>query len=144
MSEAHGAKGKAARRGPRLTVDAIVVKDGNILLVKRGRPPFEGLHALPGGFVEEGETVEKAVVRELLEETGIKATVERLFGIYSELGRDPRGHTVSAVFVMRYESGEAMGGDDAAAAIWLPLKRLPIEMAFDHARIIADFRPSWC
>jgi 8-oxo-dGTP diphosphatase len=131
-------------RGPRLAVDAIVVKDGNILLVKRGRPPFEGLYALPGGFVEAGEKVEAAVARELLEETGITAKVERLFGVYSEPGRDPRGHVVSAVFVMRYESGEAKGGDDAAAAVWLPLKRLPIDMAFDHARIISDFRHSWC
>jgi 8-oxo-dGTP diphosphatase len=144
LSESDGAKRKADRRGPRLTVDAIVVKDGSILLVKRGRPPFEGLHALPGGFVEDGETVEKAVARELLEETGITAKIERLLGIYSEPGRDPRGHTVSAVFVMRYESGEAAGGDDAAAAVWLPLNRLPIQMAFDHARIISDFRPSWC
>ncbi|MFH0816180.1 MAG: NUDIX hydrolase [Methanobacteriota archaeon] len=136
--------GRNARPGPRLAVDAIVVKDDNILLVRRGSPPFQGLHALPGGFVEAGETVEMAVIRELLEETGIIAKVERLFGIYSEPGRDPRGHVVSAVFVMRYESGEARGGDDAESAAWLPLKRLPVEMAFDHARILSDFRPSWC
>ena len=103
-----------------------------------------GMYALPGGFVENGETVEAAAERELLEETSITARVERLLGIYSEPGRDPRGHVASAVFLMRYETGEARGGDDAAEAVWLPLNRLPIDMAFDHARIISDFRPSWC
>jgi 8-oxo-dGTP diphosphatase len=125
-------------------VDAVVVRDGKVLLVKRGRPPFEGLYALPGGFVEEGETVEAAAERELLEETGVRARVERLLGVYSEPGRDPRGHVASVVFVMRYEGGEPEGGDDAADAEWLPLDRMPVAMAFDHARIIADFRPSSC
>jgi 8-oxo-dGTP diphosphatase len=132
------------RGGPRLTADAIVVKDGAILLVRRGRPPFDGMLALPGGFVETGETVEAAAARELFEETGVRAAVERLHGVYSEPGRDPRGHTASVVFVMSYVSGEPRGGDDAAEAKWLPLDGLPVEMAFDHARIIADFRASSC
>jgi 8-oxo-dGTP diphosphatase len=125
-------------------VDAIVIREGKILLVKRGREPFKGRYALPGGFVEEGETAEAAAARELMEETGVRATAERLHGVYSEPGRDPRGHTASVVFVMRYVSGETRGGDDAASAEWLPLESLPSEMAFDHARIIDDFRSSSC
>jgi len=143
-NESAGRDARPGHRGPRLTVDAIVVRDGKILLVKRGRPPFEGSYALPGGFVEDGETVEAAAARELMEETEIVAVVERLHGVYSEPGRDPRGHTASVVFVMRYGHGEAKGGDDAAAAEWLPLDKLPTEMAFDHARIIDDFRSSSC
>ena len=79
--------------GPWLTADGVVEKDGAILLVKRGRPPFEGKHALPGGFVEAGETVEEAVMRELREETGLRTRVVRLLGVYSDPERDPRGAT---------------------------------------------------
>jgi 8-oxo-dGTP diphosphatase len=80
----------------------------------------------------------------VLEETGVRAAVKRLQGVYSEPGRDPRGHTASVVFIMRYEAGMAKGGDDAAAAEWLPLNDLPPKMAFDHARILADFISSSC
>ncbi len=96
--------------GPWLTVDALVPKDGKLLLVRRGRYPFEGMHALPGGFVEAGETVEEAVVRETLEETGLRTKVVRLLGVYSDPERDPRGHTVSVVFELAVAGGKVRGG----------------------------------
>lgn len=112
------------------------------MLVKRGREPFKGMYALPGGFVEYGESVEDAVVREVLEETGLKTRIVRMLGIYSKPGRDPRGHVASVVFVLDAEKGSAVAGDDASDAEWVPLSRLPEEMAFDHAEIVRAFRLS--
>jgi len=123
--------------GPALTVDAVWFRRGRVLLVRRGRPPFQGSWALPGGFVEAGETVETAVVRELREETGLTGRAGPLIGIYSEPGRDPRGHTVSVVFRIRGPGGKPHGGDDAAHAEWVPIHALP-PLAFDHARILRD------
>ena len=125
--------------GPSLAVDAVWIARGRLLLIRRGRPPFRGAWALPGGFVEIGETVEHAVVRELREETGRSARVDRLIGVYSDPMRDPRKHTVSVVFAMRGRPGRPRGGDDAAEAAWHPLAGLP-PLAFDHARIVADAR----
>ena len=124
--------------GPWLTVDGIVEKNGALLLVKRGRPPFEGMHALPGGFVEAGETVEEAVVRELREETGLRTRVVRLQGVYSDPERDPRGHTVSAVFALEVVGGRLKGGDDAAEAAFFEPGKLP-PLAFDHDKVVADY-----
>lgn len=126
---------------PTLASDAVLVEDGRILLVRRGSEPFAGSWALPGGFVEVGETVEAACVRELAEETGIEAEIEQLVGVYSDPDRDPRGHIVSVTFVVRRtpesDGVEAEGGDDAAEAAWFDLVNPP-EMAFDHARILED------
>ena len=124
---------------PNLTVDAIVLdRKGRLLLVERGRDPYKGRFALPGGFVEYGETVENAIVRELEEETGIKATVIELFGVYSAPDRDPRGHTVTLVFRLKIVSGQAKAGDDAAKAMFFSVDELP-PLAFDHDKIITDF-----
>lgn len=123
---------------PKLTVDGIVLINGKVVLIERKNPPFQGMHALPGGFVEEGETVEEAVVREVEEETGLTTSVKRLVGVYSDLDRDPRGHTVSVVFELEIRGGELRGGDDAAAASVFDFKSLP-ELAFDHGKIIGDF-----
>ena len=131
-------------KGPALTVDGIIIDGDKILLVRRGREPFEGLYALPGGFVELGETTEQAVVREVLEETGVRTRVKRLFGVYSEPSRDPRGHTASVVYVLAPLTKRAKGGDDASEAKWLPLGELPSKLAFDHSRIISDFSSSSC
>jgi 8-oxo-dGTP diphosphatase len=124
---------------PNLTVDAIVL-DGmdRLLLVERGKDPYKGRFALPGGFVEYGETVEHAVVRELEEETGLNAKVAELLGVYSDPDRDPRGHTVTIVFSLEIVSGEPKAGDDAANARFFPLKGLP-PLAFDHDRIVSEF-----
>lgn len=124
--------------GPGLTVDALVVDPRRgVLLVQRKHPPFAGFWALPGGFVEEGESCEEAVVREVAEETGLSVKVVALFGVYSQPGRDPRGHTVSVVYQCRVVGGEVQGGDDAAAArFFADLSGVPL--AFDHAQILAD------
>jgi len=118
-------------------VDAVWIDDGRILLVRRGRPPFVGSWALPGGFVEGDEPVEAAVARELLEETGLTARAGALVGVYSGPGRDPRGPTVSLAYRMEGVIGTPRGGDDAAEAAWVPLRPAP-SLAFDHARIVAD------
>lgn len=133
-----GERGLARSSGPWLTVDAVVVRDGRILLVRRGRPPFEGMHALPGGFVEAGESVEQAVAREVKEETGLQTTVAGILGVYSDPKRDPRGHTVSVVFELVSRSGAPKGGDDAALAAFFPLDGLP-PLAFDHDKVVADY-----
>lgn len=125
-------------RNPVLAVDGILVVKGSILLVRRGNPPFKGEYALPGGFVEYGELVEEAVRRELLEETGLETHVHHLFGVYSSPDRDPRGHTVSIVHVMRRKGGKLRSGDDASDAGFFPLDHLP-PLAFDHLKIVQDY-----
>jgi 8-oxo-dGTP diphosphatase len=123
---------------PRLTVDALARDTaGRVLLVRRGRPPFEGRWALPGGFVENGETTEDACAREAREETGLDVEVGALAGVYSRPGRDPRGHTVSIVYFCRPVSGEIRGGDDAAEARWFTAAEIPsLSFAFDHGEIV--------
>ena len=125
-------------KSPKLTVDGIVLKDGNILLIKRKNQPFEGKWALPGGFVEYGEKTEDATVREVLEETGLKTKINHLAGVYSDPKRDPRGHTVSIVYVLDIYSGELKSGDDACDTKFFDLKNLP-DLSFDHEGIIKDF-----
>jgi 8-oxo-dGTP diphosphatase len=123
---------------PLLSVDCVVFDArGWVLLVRRGHPPFKGSHALPGGFVEIGETVEAACRRELAEETGVRAGRLRLIGVYSDPHRDPRGHACSVAFLARVQRAKARAGDDAAAAEWVAdWSRLPL--AFDHAKILRD------
>ncbi|MCD6573183.1 MAG: NUDIX hydrolase [Thermoplasmata archaeon] len=121
---------------PSITVDGVIIKNGKILLVKRKNEPFKGKWALPGGFVEYGETVEKAVLREVKEETGMDAKIKKLVGVYSDPARDPRGHTISIVFLLEGE-GDAIAGDDAIEAKFFDLNELP-PLAFDHEKIIKD------
>ncbi len=126
---------------PLLAVDVIVVladrPGAPVVLIERGHPPRGW--ALPGGFVEVGETLAEAARREVREETGLRVALEALLGCYSAPDRDPRGHTVSAVFVGRAR-GEPAGGDDARRAAAFPLDGLPAPLAFDHALILADYR----
>lgn len=128
---------------PALTTDVAVFADcygeASILLIQRRRGPFAGCWALPGGFLEEDETLEACAARELKEETGLEAGSLHLFGTYSTPGRDPRGRTVTVAYWTRLDenSGEAAAGDDAADCRWFALSQLP-ELAFDHDRIIAD------
>ena len=126
-------------RNPKLTVDGIVFEEGKVLLVKRKREPFKGRWALPGGFVNYNERVEDAVVREVKEETNLETEIDYLFGVYSDPDRDPRGHTVSIVYVLKRRGGMLRGGDDAEDARFFPLDELP-ELAFDHGKILSDFR----
>lgn len=125
---------------PALTADAIIRLDGDptrVILVERGSPPY-GL-ALPGGFVDVGESVEAAAVREAHEETGLAITLIGLLGIYSDPERDPRGHTASAVYVSDAR-GLPTAGDDAAAVRVVDVRDSALTLAFDHARILADYR----
>jgi len=121
---------------PSVAVDGVLIKGDKILLIKRKNEPFKGRWALPGGFVEYGETVEEAVLREFEEEVGLRARIKKLLGVYSKPDRDPRGHVISIVFLLDAE-GDAKAGDDAADARFFPLDNLP-PLAFDHDEIIKD------
>lgn len=125
-------------RKPSVTADGIVLSDGKIALIKRKNDPFKGSYALPGGFVDYGERLEDCVVREVLEETGLKTMIVNLVGVYSAPDRDPRGHFVTAVYELRVTGGALKAGDDASLAEWVPVDDVPA-MAFDHGDIIADF-----
>jgi 8-oxo-dGTP diphosphatase len=130
---------------PALTADVAAFRAGaagsELLLVRRGAPPFAGMWALPGGFVDEGEPLVHAALRELREETGLAPTgALELVGAYGDPGRDPRGWTVTVLYGVRLGGGEPSGpsaGDDAAEAEWHPVGSLP-DLAFDHARLAAD------
>jgi 8-oxo-dGTP diphosphatase len=128
------------RRNPLLTVDMIIDPGGpgdpRIILVRRKNPPYGW--ALPGGFVDYGETVEEAAVREALEETGLQIELQRQFHAYSDPSRDPRGHMVSVVFTARAR-GVPKGGDDAAEARVFSVEDLPQDIVFDHREIIEDY-----
>jgi len=121
---------------PLLAVDAVILFQDGIVLIKRDNPPYQGCFALPGGFVEIGETVEDAMHREAREETGLVIELLGLVGIYSDPGRDPRGHVVSAAFLARGR-GELVSGSDARSADVFSINSLP-PLAFDHDRIISD------
>jgi len=127
-------------RTPLLAADVVIepaaAESPSVVLIRRANPPLGW--ALPGGFVDVGETVEAAAVREAREETGLDVRQLELLGVYSDPDRDPRGHTVSTVFVGRAD-GHPVGADDAAEAAVFPLDALP-PLVFDHARILADYR----
>lgn|GEM_PF-763644 len=114
------------------------------LLIKRGRPPFAGLWAIPGGFLDLTEEPEAAALRELAEETGITLTrPPELLGVYAKVNRDPRGRTISLAYVELIDSKlEPRAGDDARQARWWGLNELPRPLAFDHDAILTDAR-SW-
>lgn len=123
---------------PRLTTDCVLFDErGRVLMVRRKNPPFEGQWALPGGFVDIGETVEEACRRELMEETGVAAGALVLTGVYSDPKRDARGHTCSVAFAGRVKACPVHAGDDAADAAFVADWRKE-KIAFDHAGIIAD------
>ncbi|MBU0740753.1 NUDIX hydrolase [bacterium] len=134
-------------RTPLLTVDGVVlVRDPHrpdappqVLLIKRGNEPFRGRWALPGGFVDVGEDPDGAVGREVAEETGLGGLDFEQFRVYGAPDRDPRGHTVSVVYVAEIEGipPEVTGGDDATEAAWFVVGKTP-ELAFDHGGILGD------
>jgi len=131
---------------PALTVDCALFGWNRaelvVLLVRRGRPPFEGAWALPGGFVEPYEPLEAAARRELAEETGVAAGELRQLAAFGDPGRDPRGHTVSVVFygVVALESVTPRAGSDADAVAWQPAAQVALPLAFDHRRILEAAR----
>lgn len=123
-------------RNPKPTVDVVLEVPGGVVLIRRRNPPHGW--ALPGGFVDEGETVEHAAVREVLEETGLHARLDALLYVYSNPARDPRQHTLSVVFTGT-AAGVPQGTDDAAEAGIFALDALPAPIVFDHAQILADY-----
>jgi 8-oxo-dGTP diphosphatase len=123
---------------PALAADCVVFdRTGRLLLIRRKNPPFQGQFALPGGFVEYGERMEAAALRELKEETGIDGRLIRLVGVYSRPDRDPRGHCVSAVYLVDANGQLPVAGDDAATAEFVENYRA-VKLAFDHDEIVAD------
>ena len=127
---------------PSYTVDAAIVAkaDRMLLLILRKHDPFAGKWAFPGGFMDMDETPEEAIVRELEEETNITGVALEQFKTYGALGRDPRGRTISTLFLGFVEHSsdvKAKGGDDAAEARWFSLDEVP-DLAFDHGVIFKE------
>ncbi|MGQ9689616.1 MAG: NUDIX domain-containing protein [Desulfobaccales bacterium] len=124
-------------RNPLPAVDLIIeYEDQGVVLIKRRNPPYGW--ALPGGFVEYGESLEQAAMREAEEETGLKVNLLGQFQAYSDPGRDPRQHVITMVFVAT-GTGPLQGASDASSAAVFPPDQLPDPMAFDHGRILADY-----
>ncbi len=126
----------AGPQTPKLMVDVVIPSREGVVLIRRGSEPFEGQWALPGGFVDVGETVEQAAAREAAEETGLNVELARLVGVYSEPERDPRGHNVSVAFLARVLSGDLSAATDAAEVS--SLDPSTVELAFDHRKIVED------
>lgn len=126
---------------PAVTVDAILISpEKSVLLIERGREPYKGKWALPGGFIGMDEPLEVACRRELQEETGLRVGELTQFRAYGAVDRDPRGRTISVIFyAFTGEELIASAGDDAANARWFPLDQLP-ELAFDHQQILDEFK----
>lgn len=123
---------------PKLTVDAVIILNGKIVLIKRKNSPYQGMFALPGGFVDIGETTEEATAREVLEETGLIIEIIKLLGVYSAPLRDPRGHTVSVCY-LALGRGNPKADSDAKDVKLFEVTDLP-QLAFDHNMIIDDAR----
>ena len=127
-------------KNPSLTTDIFIYDENdNFILIKRCNEPFKGFWALPGGFVDYGESVEDAAVREALEETSINVELKELVGVYSNPDRDPRRHTVSIAFTAKGNMGDLKAADDACDIDIFTRKDLEkINLAFDHEKIIND------
>jgi len=124
------------RRNPIPTVDIIIEFQGGIILIKRKNPP-EGW-ALPGGFVDYGEDLETAAVREAKEETGLDIELIRQLHTYSDPKRDPRHHTITTVYIAKAQ-GNAIAGDDAKEVGIFEKEALPKQIAFDHRDVLDDY-----
>jgi ADP-ribose pyrophosphatase YjhB (NUDIX family) len=122
---------------PKLAADIIIEYEGKIVLIKRKNPPYGW--ALPGGFIEYGETVEQTAIREAKEETGLDLLALKQFHVYSTPNRDPRGHAVSVVFTAK-GIGAPKAADDAKDIDLFQLKDLPKDIAFDHRKILEDYK----
>jgi len=125
-----------------VAADAVILVGESVVLIKRKNEPYRGMYALPGGFLEAGETLEECVLREAKEETGLDCRIDGLIGVFSGVNRDPRGRTVSAAYLLRPVSEDITpaAGDDATEIKVVPLSEIDgIKLAFDHARIIKTF-----
>ncbi|WP_297506006.1 NUDIX hydrolase [Thermococcus sp.] len=137
LAESEGLKAEL-HRCIGLTVDGVIIHNNGVVLIKRRNEPFKGRYALPGGFVEYGESVEEALRREMKEETGLDVIPVKLVGVYSRPDRDPRGHTVTVAFLC-IGMGQLKAGDDAKEVHVVPVEEaLRMELAFDHSEILRD------
>ncbi len=123
--------------GPFITVDAIIEVKGGIVLIKRSNPPFGW--ALPGGFVDYGESLEEAVCREALEETGLHIRDLVQMHTYSEYGRDPRFQTITTVFVCKAKGKPVAASDAQDSGVFNPATWKSLHLAFDHAKVLSDY-----
>lgn len=124
---------------PSLTVDAVIRCLDGIILIKRKKDPYKDFWALPGGFVEYGEKVETAVLREAKEETGLEIELCGIVGVYSDINRDPRGHTVTICYLASIIGGKLKADTDACDVKCIPNKDIKkLKLAFDHKLIIKD------
>lgn len=132
-------------RNPIPTVDVIIEQNSRILMIRRKNDPYKGCLALPGGFVDEGERIEDAAIREANEETSLNIHLVDILGVYSDPKRDPRGHLISTVFVgivpTNNLSVEASAQDDASEVEWINLEAInKSNIAFDHKKILFDYK----
>ncbi|MCD6515240.1 MAG: NUDIX domain-containing protein [Candidatus Asgardarchaeia archaeon] len=125
------------KKYPRIAVDIFAINDNlEFVLISRKNEPFKNYWALPGGFIEYGETAEQAAIREMKEETGLDVQVIDLVGVYSDPKRDPRGHVISITFLAKIIGGTLKASTDAKIAKFF--KTPPEKLAFDHKKIIED------
>jgi 8-oxo-dGTP diphosphatase len=134
-------KARKVKKYPKITVDAIILVDKeSIVLIKRKNQPYKDCWAIPGGFVELGETLEYAVMREAKEETGLEIKPLKILNIYSDPNRDPRGHTITVAFFCEKIGGTLKANSDAKDIKIININSIKtIELAFDHSKILADF-----
>ncbi|MCK4642900.1 NUDIX hydrolase [bacterium] len=124
-------------KNPVPTVDIIIETSEGVVLIKRKNFPYGW--AIPGGFVDEGESLESAAVREALEETSLNVKLREQFFTYSDPSRDPRSHTIATVYIAEISSGTPLAADDAVEIGTFSASKLPDELAFDHSRILSDY-----
>ena len=125
---------------PTPTVDVILQRDSRVLMIRRRKDPFKDRLALPGGFINEGETAEEAMKREAIEETSLEVEPVDILGVYSDPKRDPRKHILSVVFIGIIVGGSEKAGDDAASIEWVEISDIQQQqIAFDHAQILHDY-----
>ena len=116
--------------------DGVLIENGKILLIRRAAEPFKGMWAVPGGRIEDDETAEECLIREMEEETGLTVEPVKLTGIYSEPSRDPR-LIIAAAYLVRRVGGSPKAGDDAGELAWFDIDKMP-KLCADHSKIVAD------
>ncbi len=129
--------GRYANRG--VSIDAVIIKDSQVLLIQRGVEPNKGFWGTPGGYVSWDESAEETVKREVKEETGLEVIETKLVGVYSSPSRHPK-QVINIVYLTKVKDGEFKHSDDAMDAKWFSLDELPAQMALDHKQNIQDAR----
>lgn len=129
---------KVCKLKPMAVADCVAIKNNSVLLVKRAYPPFKGVWCLPGGFMDNDETIEETALRELEEETGAKGRIISLVGVYSGPKRDPRCNTLDAAYLIEIVSSTGRRDKESSDMRFFPFNKLPKRMGFDHSRIIKD------